>query len=325
MGAKDYAVVVGINHYPDYRPLVGACEDAREVRDWLVDPKGGDVPLTNCRLVLSQPDPPAQPLQDQVDAAFGAIAKEIEDTGGRRLYFYFSGHGLGADVDDVALCMARWSDLFRKASLSHREYKNELRRSGLFTQIVFWLDCCRNRNFNISGNSPTFGWPGPEKAVVREFVAFATEFQDAAFEAGRGIFTRALLNGLRGAAERSGATIVPSSLKRHLELETPRLAKAAGRTQAAEVVNSFSDDDEHSFGGTITQPNVTIEIDPRHTAEVVLESPTLEVLRRWPPTPPTLSLALGRGAYTLRDVATNEERTFRVRFDGEEGANVVRF
>lgn len=33
----DFAVVVGVEHYPHFRPLSGAINDARNFRDWLCD------------------------------------------------------------------------------------------------------------------------------------------------------------------------------------------------------------------------------------------------------------------------------------------------
>lgn len=41
---EDYAIVVGINHYPGMNPLKGAEQDALNFIEWLKDPKGGDVP-----------------------------------------------------------------------------------------------------------------------------------------------------------------------------------------------------------------------------------------------------------------------------------------
>jgi len=199
MNARDYAVVLGVNHYPAFRPLEGAIEDAERVHAWLTDPLGGGLPENNCKLLRSSAPPPA-PLQDLIDDAFVEVLERPERR--RRLYFYFSGHGVAQVQDDVSMCLAKWSETFRAMSLSYRDYQKTLRDWARFEQIVIWLDCCRVRNFSVRGLGPTFPppMPLPDAPQVRTMVGFATEFEDVAYEAGRGVFTTVLLEGLRGGA-----------------------------------------------------------------------------------------------------------------------------
>ena len=53
-----YALVVGIDDYPQFRSLQGAKEDARQFAAWLRDTDtGGGLPEQNVKLLLSEPDP----------------------------------------------------------------------------------------------------------------------------------------------------------------------------------------------------------------------------------------------------------------------------
>ena len=50
MATNDYAVVVGINHYPGLSDLKGAENDARAFQDWLVRKDGGNIPNSSPHL-----------------------------------------------------------------------------------------------------------------------------------------------------------------------------------------------------------------------------------------------------------------------------------
>src|SRR4051812_11535992 len=110
--AKHYALVVGINDYPNYgslgRPLKGAVADAQRFAKWLCDTnEGGGLPDENCKVVVSS-SAPLGPVQNEIDAELEEIWKQARQSGGERFYFYFSGHGQSAQADNVALCLANW-------------------------------------------------------------------------------------------------------------------------------------------------------------------------------------------------------------------------
>src|SRR5688500_3277834 len=128
-----YALVIGIDHYPRYRPLQGAIADARDFERWLRDDRvGGGVPDSNLRVIESN-DPPPAPLQldigEKLDEIFEAAAAK---GGGQRLYLYFGGHGFATKPSDVALCMAAWSKKFRNLAISSLSYRDAIVERGLF-------------------------------------------------------------------------------------------------------------------------------------------------------------------------------------------------
>ena len=114
--SNDYALVIGINHYPRYQPLNGPIEDAKRMYDWLSDQNtGGGVPELNRRMVLSELQPGQTrptPVQEDVDDALMYLLDRAQNEAGgkaRRFYFYFAGHGLGLNTSEVGLCMPSWS------------------------------------------------------------------------------------------------------------------------------------------------------------------------------------------------------------------------
>nr|WP_262483841.1 caspase family protein [Chryseobacterium sp. Leaf313] len=173
--------------------------------------------------------------------AFRASGKE-----GRRLYFYFSGHGLGIDWNETALVLPPWTDILRNYALSSSGYLKTLIQCGYFKEVFFFLDCCRNRMVGVNGAQPLFAniKPAAGTAECVSYVFSATEFDNKAFEAviqpgngslldnnrTQGLFTASLMNGLKGAAAENGK-VTTTSLTNYLKLNLPELAKSVQKIQ----------------------------------------------------------------------------------------------
>lgn len=246
--AQDFALVVGVDHYPQFRELRGAAADATAFHAWACHPDGGAVASVHARLILSTPNPP-QPVQVQVDAALLELFAAAESVGGgRRLYLYFAGHGaMCTDTgDDVALLLATWSLERSRLALSTNGYRSALSSLGLFEEIALFLDCCRVTAANAVGMPPTFHLTPRMPGAARTFVAHATEAGHAAQErsnagAWRGVFTQHLLAILR----RSEHGVHASHLKNLLEHEV----RMAG--QRAHVVDGLLPDSTFGHRGTL--------------------------------------------------------------------------
>lgn len=212
----DFGLVVGVDHYPSFRSLRGAVNDATDFHSWLLDSHGGGLEPEHARLVVSQPNP-VSPLQDEVDEQLLAIVNTADAVGGgRRLYFHFTGHGAGSPEpkgQDVALLLAKWSRNLARIALSTDEYSDALGGMGLFEEIVISLDCCRATAVCAIGMPPTLTvQPSTKPCPTRTFIAYATEHGRSSFETvdqglWRGVFTRALLAILRGSPGISAAAL----------------------------------------------------------------------------------------------------------------------
>jgi Caspase domain len=336
----DYALVVGINHYPNFRNLEGAIEDAQDFAKWLFDESdGGGLDSQRCQVVTSHPDP-VRPIHEEIDEALFKIFDGLGNNHGRRFYLYFSGHGLGRSNLGADLCLAKWSKKWwRRAALDSLDYMKLILGSGKFGEVVFFLDCCRVREINASGLPSSLDYVRPDEIAGqgRQFIAYATEFQNSAYEAAksnggtgddavvRGHFTRALMNGLRGGAAIVTGGVPAARLKEYLELHTPRIAAEHNQKQTPEVINAFLSGKAADFGSykPLDKINVTIRFKAGRTGVVILEGPGLEEIKREDASTSPWDLHLERGWHSLRDLTTQEEKQFRV--DSPEEVSNVEF
>ena len=237
--------MVGIEDYPYFRSLHGAANDARAFRDWLCDERGGGLDPRHVRLVLSDPEQET-PAQDEIDRELVTILKAAKACGGgRRLYFYFSGHGaMNPDRmrNDIALLLTRWSESLVRLALSTELYSSTLCSTGLFDEVAIFIDCCRSISASVVGLEPLFVYTwGQPTGAARRFLAFATEACNPAFEypesaRWHGIFTQCLLSILR---EPSSSGIRADQLKARLETDVEKKARCHRVFQRAHVDSGF--------------------------------------------------------------------------------------
>jgi hypothetical protein len=333
-----YALVVGIDDYPRFRSLKGARKDAEDFHAWLTNlDDGGGVPPANVELVLSKEDP-VRPIHEDIDDALEKIlSKAGRDGGEKRLYLYFSGHGLGRTNSGVDLCLASWSKLQRARALDSSRYLDLLMGCGHFQEVIFLLDCCRVREIRANALPPGIELPAPGDSApaCRSFIGYATEFMNAAYEAEtsqagdvRGHFTRALIEALKGAAAEQGGGVRASKLKEYLEVNTPLIAKANNHFQKPEVVNGFNSIEEPLFGHAKPRPSVpdlTVNITFTSVAngEAVVEDGQLRELKRGVvDTGPWRIPVSGRTMLLVRILPNGPEKIIRVQGDETEQLHV---
>ncbi|OBG47698.1 hypothetical protein A5669_05115 [Mycolicibacterium fortuitum] len=219
MNPYHYAVVVGINNYPGWGDLDGPVNDANDFQEWLVSdgglPPNNVVPLTVKK--SGQNINEAEPIKHQVDNMLESIhRKMINDTAHdpealwrqSRLYVFLAGHGIMPRAGESALMLAN-AHPERPENLETSMYADWYRNhSGIFKEVVFFADCCRNwcetapaggPPFKVgspTGSPPVFSLIGYACAPARP----AYEHKEGPPDERRGYFTRALLRGLRGAA-----------------------------------------------------------------------------------------------------------------------------
>lgn len=319
--ALDYALVVGVNDYVSLHPLRGAVEDAKAFVAWLVDPGGGGLAPANVHTILSTRTP-LSPVGDTIDEALEAVIAQAMRNGGRRLYFYFSGHACTGDrPHDLALCLPDWSGLRRRASLGSDAWLDVILASGVFAEVAFFLDCCRVAALRAVGRPPKidFATPRDRARAPRAFMAYATEFLRVAREVEepsatnaslevRGIFTKVLVTGLRGAAAGNDGIVTAASLKQYIEHMTVRQSVERGFEQRAEVLDGF--ESTARFGDSIRPAKLCITFAPSLAkdphAEVVLYGPRREEIRRGNPVNGPWELNLEPGLYKLVSIATGQ-------------------
>src|SRR5215204_5237951 len=171
MAEDDFAILVGIQRYPNIRSLNGPERDASDFRQWVQ--QDGGVPEDNIFQVLtSEFELDAEPTMEQVEREFGKLRRQVKayiDQKGQahRLYIYLAGHGFSWDVNNAALLTANSDYGYdRGYHIAGRAYAEWFRNAAYFREIVLLMDCCRTE---YSNTPMRFPWPAeddPGKAHV---------------------------------------------------------------------------------------------------------------------------------------------------------------
>lgn len=249
----DYAIVMGINRYPAFKALQGPEADAVRFRAWLISVTGGMMRTDRVRMILSS-DPAyrtanagsvydARPALNDFGTEFNRLrdmaytAKKPANRVGRRLYLFFSGHGItparapSPDLDDAALLMANASNTALDQHLPGHPYAEWFRNAAAFDEIVLIMDCCRDLKNNVSTIGPTPPLLNDRKDAVRRFYAAATELDSKSWEqqfggSYHGVFSYALMEALASdtVCDAQGR-LTGSRLKNYLETRIRELRK----------------------------------------------------------------------------------------------------
>jgi hypothetical protein len=217
LAATDWAVVAGINVYPAFASLQGPVRDALYFKKWLLSQ--AFVPSDQISLIVTD-DPPAHPIKptlDQVKAAFEDLANKAVNNQdfyvGRRLYIFLSGHGImptrsGApNFNETALLMANAGPITLGNHLGGFSYAEWFRASGVFDEVILFVDCCRDQKDLVALTPPPMQTLAGQRQPARHFYAAATQLASPSFEKPlgnpvevRGVFSFVLMQALQSAS-----------------------------------------------------------------------------------------------------------------------------
>jgi len=209
----NYAIVLGIDRYAtDLESLTGAVADAHDFASWLIE--SGEVPAENLRLAtLPIRNPPPLPALLQGCVKVGTKLDDLDTLligwldfspdNIERLYFFFSGHGASSSnalYPEEAICLEDFSDKSYGKTLEVSSLIAVLNAIPARERFIF-IDGCRDALFQ---DDVQFGRlsrkPKPAREQRKNFVLRATGPGRKAAEAnGRGLFSKHLCDGLRGA------------------------------------------------------------------------------------------------------------------------------
>jgi len=317
---RDYAILIGIRDYTENQQLHGPHKDAIDFKDWLTDLNLGNVPEENIGIFLSTPS--YTPSQLEIDRWFKSVFENIQNgLRGRRLYFYFSGHGIGVNASNSAMLLPEWSSIMRDFALSSEKYIKKLEQRASFEEVYFFMDCCRNRIPGVEGQGPTWGAAGNAQASSEHLVYYASEYANPAFEnpidqsvnldnqLPRGLFTEVILQGLKGAAAGTDGWVTVQTLVNYTKYFLPELAKSAGKSQFPRTEIKI-DLEKRIVGPFPKKVTVNIHFNTNADIEMILEDPNLDEVRVGKTSDKTWTLNLSRGKYILRKKEENEGMTF---------------
>ncbi len=344
MAKDDWAIVVGIRRYPALGDLDGPENDAAEFRDWLVSPEGGGVPPEHVELITTPPEAPAdvtsaQPAAARVQAAFDRlldVSDRNEQDGrgvriGRRLWVYMAGHGFEPQPELTALLTAN-ATRRRCYHVPGKEYADWFRRAGMFEELVLFMDCCRETMPRVPPDLPSYVMElSPHIGTGSWLIGHATKSTRTSREKpiggkARGVFTTALLAGLRGdAAEPGGTRVTAASLKSYLydhmkDWLTPEELDDPGIPQIPDVQY-----DEPAPGrlvlATLPAPKTfAVEVRPPAGAQqLTILDGTFTTVLDVPVTGPPVQALLAKGLYLAEVKPSGARKPFGVPETGTMG------
>ena len=233
----DHAILIGICDYPrlgeDDQPanLKGPLNDVAAVKAWLLDPGGGGFPDDSTIHSIISGGPlsghGARPTVDELEQVLRDIEKlaqvnRKEEKGlwvGERLYLYMAGHGFSPERSQGCLLAADAT----QGVMNHIHatgWLDWLQKSAFFDEFVLWMDCCMDRMASRPIREPQMTEIDARIPPRAGFIAFAAQRPLKAVEnpvpadggTVHGVFTWALLQGLRGAAADQNGKVTGRSL-----------------------------------------------------------------------------------------------------------------
>jgi hypothetical protein len=230
---ESYAVCVGLNLYTKpLRDLDGADTDAQQFKKWLN--QAGLVDGQLSLLVSSQfrhEGVLKSPSRDDIERLIHDTILEKEETrGGKRLYLYFSGHGVSKEGQwrGAAICSARARPNDRSEVLDVKGIAEFFLTTGWFQEVILIFDACRVKGDYTAGFPE--GWNAytelvnqrhdPKKAQF--LFALACPFGGESFEKWidgrvRGVFTYYFLRSINEAPRDDQNRVTATSAVNYLK------------------------------------------------------------------------------------------------------------
>lgn len=314
----EYAIVIGINDYKG-RPLKGAVNDAVNFAGWLKENALISSPETNLKLLTSDESNEIA-MGHEIDIAIDSLIQDARKRQGEhnRLYFYFSGHGLGSTYDNTALCLRLWPEVMNHC-FSSLIYKSWFINKSAFDEILIFLDCCRETDVLTESRAPMHDWATAiGNRPVKILICNSTIYGKLSYETPvdsdkkRGIFTAFLLDSLKGdAGTNDNGEITALGLKKHIEDHFEGYAKKHEKFQQAQV----------SIQGPKAEDMVVCTVQKlteKHNCEITFErdsnvtlfTPELSEKKVGDVTKGTIWYQkLKKGMYLLKDNRTGETKT----------------
>jgi hypothetical protein len=178
-------------------------------------------------------------LNELIDDSNSLYKEDPEGWTSSRLYLFFAGHGMADGFRDCDLLLAdAGPGYYEQRAPCEYILDHLIRIRPAFKEIVFFADCCRNMK---SGRAAFIledkAWPS--RGDIHHASFYATIFGKESYEpkdAGRGFFSQALLEGLKGRAAPTGSPITTANLHTFVKDRVEQLtAKAPSGPQVPDV------------------------------------------------------------------------------------------
>lgn len=212
-----WALVVGVSgyqHLPPRAQLQYAHRDAEDYANFLRGTEGGSFAAARIRLLTNE--------AATVSAVRASLSEWLPAVAGPRdiVYLFLAGHGV-RDAAGHAYFVAHDTDPqnLHATAISFRELNAAIGRMRA-QMVVLVADSCHSGNLGWAGEDTANDIPAAfeelgtnDRMVLKMLASRPNErsFEDARWGGGHGVFTHALLDGLRGNAERESDGVVRAS------------------------------------------------------------------------------------------------------------------
>jgi uncharacterized caspase-like protein len=226
--AKNYAIAIGINHYDCIRPLKYAANDAKNVRDFLLDEARFDEVFYYSDYSPEINGASTRPTRSNLERLLEVTFKEQFMGDGDNFWFFFSGHGTRENGIDYLIPCDAFPENIQKSGIAVNYIIQRLKRCGA-DNIVLILDACREQGNDSSKSIQGVGKQTEENARQNGVISIRScsehEYSWELEELKQGAFTHALLEGLRS----KGRKATVERLNEYLKSTVPQLVQHKGR------------------------------------------------------------------------------------------------
>jgi hypothetical protein len=272
----------------------------------------------------------AKPVDDdiynallRVNAAVEQQTKADPDVWSRtRLYLFVAGHGIAPQGGQGALLTANASHELLGRNIELSATLQWYQVGGRFAEVVVFADCCRNYVPTAPSSGPPFTASTRAERTVRWVIGYGAPLGAQSFEvpAGedpnlrRGLFTAALLDGLRNAPRdgTAGGAVSTATLAGYVRVQVEQAASRVNRVQAATLFGA----DDMVFGRAgappSRQPKVTITLSAGFTRPVTLLNGQLTSVGTYDGDAAQWTLELPPGLYMVVPAGSGQGPTFSV-------------
>ncbi|MBD2093571.1 caspase family protein [Trichocoleus sp. FACHB-591] len=218
---RNWAIAIGINQYDNLQPLSYAKRDAEAVRDFCLQDVGfekvyyfsDDSPLLETD---SGPHLRSQPTFGTLSRFLRVRFEQPFLYPGDNFWFFFAGHGKRHRDRDYLMPLDADPGNIEGTAIPLHYVTERLRRCGA-DNVILLLDACRNEG---DRDGQGIGIE-TQQGVVTLFACSPNERSYEIDELQQGVFTHALLQGLRIQGEGNCATV--ERLYQHLRYQVPEL------------------------------------------------------------------------------------------------------
>ncbi|MBS9771957.1 MAG: SUMF1/EgtB/PvdO family nonheme iron enzyme [Trichodesmium erythraeum GBRTRLIN201] len=234
MTNQNIAITIGVQEYEFLTPLKYAANDAKKMRDFLLDEADFDDVF-----YLSDNSPKingasTRPTRSRLELVLEDEVKKLSLKTGDNLWFFFSGHGHRENNNIDYLIPIDGHSNVERSGISVDYIIQQLQKSGA-DNIVLILDACRNKSDGGKGGEGLgrqTEQEAREKGIVTIFSCSPNERSWELEELQQGVFTYALLEGLGSKGQKATA----ERLNEYLKYRVQELAQKEGKRQTPRII-----------------------------------------------------------------------------------------